>query len=494
MIMKNNIKVFIAAFLLGSVSCSDSYFDINTPSNTATLEQLGMKDLIAPVIHSTMEGQRSAELTFGNYAQNFVSQGGGAAAQTTASGLWSQIYLYVLPNLKAIKEKAAQENAIHIIGIADVLTAINLGIATDTWDNIPYEFATNGPSENFPSFNTQEEIYKLIFSLLDNAISSLESSDTSGFTLGNSDLIYKGDSQKWLRAAYTIKARFQLRLVTKGVLNPTEVLSTISNGFNSSSDDFDMFYDEKNINPYYSAEVLARNTGNSHNDIASQLVSFMNGDLYPFSSPSLSTDPRLPLYAQNGGANSWKGFVSGSQGVAPDGSAANAQFATDGFYTSIDSPLPYISFAEAMFIKAEASFLANGGDENSLGATEATYSAYLLGIQASMDRYGLSGSDYLSDASISVGAPNLMLHHIMKEKYIHNFLNPETFTDFRRYDFSPKVFKGLQIRLEDAASESEFAGQWFLRAEYPASELSRNEANVLANQKTPVDPVWWDSK
>ena len=60
---------------------------------------------MAPVIHSTMEGQRSAELSFGNYVQNFVGTGGGAAGQTTASGLWTQVYLYILPNLTYSKKK-----------------------------------------------------------------------------------------------------------------------------------------------------------------------------------------------------------------------------------------------------------------------------------------------------------------------------------------------------------------------------------------------------
>ena len=75
--MKNNIiKTGILSLLLvAQVSCSDDYFDVNTPSNTATLEELRMQDLMAPVIHSTMEGQRSAELAFGNYVQNFVSTG-----------------------------------------------------------------------------------------------------------------------------------------------------------------------------------------------------------------------------------------------------------------------------------------------------------------------------------------------------------------------------------------------------------------------------------
>ncbi len=93
---------------------------------------------------------------------------------------------------------------------------------------------------------------------------------------------------------------------------------------------------------------------------------------------------------------------------------------------------------------------------------------------------------------MDVGEGALMLHHIMKEKYIHNFLNPETFVDYRRYDFSDQVFTGLEIRKEADGVDSEFAGQWFRRAIYPTTELNRNEANVLANQKEPVVPVWWD--
>ena len=46
--MKNNIiKTGILSLLLvAQVSCSDDYFDVNTPSNTATLEELRMQDLM----------------------------------------------------------------------------------------------------------------------------------------------------------------------------------------------------------------------------------------------------------------------------------------------------------------------------------------------------------------------------------------------------------------------------------------------------------------
>lgn len=490
--MKTYIKRTIALIMIVALSaCSEDYFDVNRPSNTASLDQLRMNDLIAPVIHSTMEGQYSAEQAFGNYTQYFVGQGGTAVGLTEASGLWSQVYLYILPNIMSIKEKATAEGAIHINAVADILTAINIGIATDTWDNIPYSEASQSPENNFPGFDTQETIYNEVFALLDNAIAALQQTDDSGFTLGSEDLIYDGDMDKWLRAAYTVKARYQLHLVNKGVITPAEVISTIVNGFTSNDDDFQMFYDEKNINPWYSQEILARNTGNFHNDICKQFVSSMNGDYFPFAS-SLEIDPRLSVFATNEGAAEWKGFVSGGEGLAPDGTPANTLFIENGYYTSIDSPLVLITYGEAMFIKAEAEFLANGGTPASTGSTASAYESYLAGIQASMDKFGVDGSAYLADASISVGAGNLMLQHIMKEKYIHNFLNPETFVDFRRYDFSDDVFKGLEIREEGDDPDPEFSGQWFRRADYPSSEANRNSANVEANRQSVLTPVWWD--
>ena len=480
--------------ILSFGSCGEDYFDVNTPSGTAEEDQIGVSDLFAPVLLRTVEGQFSAELTFGNYTQYFVGQGGSAAGETTASGLWRNIYLNVLPNTKIIKEKALSVDATHYAAVADIITALNLGIAADTWDNVPFKNATEGQENTSPTFDSQEAVYDKIFSLLDSAINALQAPDTSNLTLGNEDLIYGGDTSKWLRAAYTLKARYQLHLVNTDKVTPDEVLNSIANGYTSNDDDFQLFYNNRTINPWYSQEIVARSTGNFNNDLSSQIVSSMNGNFYPFQSGQLQIDPRLPRFARtDDGSSEWKGYVSGSDGLSPDGTPGNVDFVEGGFYTSADSPLVIITYAEALFIKAESAFLANGGNTTSTGTTQTAYDAYMMGIAASMDKYGVDGSAYLTDGAIDVGADNLMLNHIMKEKYIHNFLNPESFVDYRRYDFSDNVFKGLTTPLEVNAS-GDFEGEFFRRATYPSSELNRNRASVEANQETPLTPVWWDAQ
>jgi hypothetical protein len=112
------------------------------------------------------------------------------------------------------------------------------------------------------------------------------------------------------------------------------------------------------------------------------------------------------------------------------------------------------------------------------------------GITANMNKLGANGTDYLADPTIDVGEAALKLEHIMKEKYIANFLNPETFVDMRRYDFSTDVYKDLSLPEDNATSE--YPGEWFLRAVYPSSEESRNPDNVNAHKQAPTAPVWWD--
>ncbi len=487
------INVVIVILLVSFSGCSEGYYDVNTPSGTTTSAQLGMSDLMGPVIYHTIQAQYNAERVLGNYSQQFTGRGGGAAGATSMAGTWSQIYLYVLPNLKTILTKAEENNATHIAAVAKILTAINIGLAADSWDNIPYSEASQGTENPKPAFDTQQSIYNEIDMLLSDAITLLEAPDTSGFSIGG-DLIYDGDASNWLKAAYTLKARYQLHLVEQnGMAAATAALASLANGFTSNSDDFQMNYTTKNINPWYSREILAAATSNDHDKIGDQLVNYMNGTSYPYT--TIAIDPRLPIYATNGGAitDPWLGYESGADGLSSNGSSANTNFADGGFYTNQEAPIVIISYAEAMFIKAEAEFIVNGGNETSVGTNNNAYTSYLEGITASMNKLGVSATDmnaYLTDTSIDMGVTNIMLQHIMKEKYIANFLNPEVFSDLRRYDFSTNVFKDLSLPVDNAIGE--YPGQWLVRAQYPVSEETRNPENVLANKKEPTVKVWWD--
>lgn len=494
--MKNIFKTIAFVMLIAfTTGCSKDYFDVNTPTGSVSESQLSMNDLLGPVIFHTVNAQYWAERSFGNYDQNFTGNGGSAAGATSIASTWSRVYLYALPNLKVIRKKAQALNAKHFDAVAQILTAINLGIATDSWENIPYSEASQLSANLTPGYDSQESIYQAIFSLLDGAIAELEGPDDSGFKpTSTSDLIYRGNLDKWLKAAYTLKARYKLHLIKRigAVQAATDALAAIDKGFSSNSDDFQMFYTDKIINPWYSREVLAKHTGNDHDNICYRLVSYMDGTSFPFTGGVVAMDPRLPVLAEtNDGSNDYRGYLAGGNGVTGDGvTSANTDFREEGYYTNAAAPIVVISYAEALFIKAEAAFLANGGTTTSAGTTADGYDAYINGIKANMSKLGVSSSDYVADPSIDVGVANLKLQHIMKEKYIANFLNPETYVDLRRYDFSTDVFKDLALPADNDISD--FPGQWLVRAQYPSTEKLRNPDNVNANQKDPTVPVWWE--
>lgn len=497
--MKNRIKnIILIIFIFTLYNCTDEYFDVNTPSGSATEDQLRMADLIGPSTFNTFIAQYWAERSLGNYSQYITGQGGGAIGQTTLSSTWSTIYLGAFPDLNVIIKKAEEKNATHFKAVANILIAVNLGLLTDSWDNVPYSEATQFEDNLKPAFDLQQDIYLEIDSLLDSAISALNNPDNSGFSIVN-DMIYNGNKDQWLRAAYTLKARYQMHLIEhNGVAAATAALASLANGFTSNSDDFEMKYPGDIQNPWYLREIKARDTGNNHDKIGDQFVNYMNGNIYAL--PTVGIDPRLSeivvrldavaLDVPSSPTDPWRGFVNGGDGLSSDGGNGNANFAVDGFYTNSQSPIIIITYAEAQFLKAEAEFIVAGGNTTSVGSNANAYAAYMAGIQANMDKLSVSGGGYMAEPSIDVGTANLMLHHIMKEKYIANFLNPETFVDFRRYNFSSDVFKDLALPVDNA--DGEFPGEWLVRAQYPSSEAVRNPINVNANKQRPTIKVWWD--
>ena len=497
--MKNIIKNSIYILLILSLfNCSDEYFDINTPSGAAGEEQLKMADLIGPATKNTFLAQYYASRSLSNYSQYITGIGGGATGMTSLSGTWSTIYLGSLPDLNVIIAKSEEKNAIHFGAVAKILKVVNLGILTDNYDNIPYSEAAQFGSNLQPAFDSQMDIYATIDILLNEAISALSSTDTSGQTILN-DMIYGGDTDKWLRLAYTLKARYKMHLIERnGVSMASDALASLVNGFSGNGDDFKMSYTGGDLNPWFVREISARATGNNHDKVGDQLVSYMDGTSYPFA--TVSEDPRLDaLFVRLSSVapdvlspvtDPWRGFVSGGDGLSSDGMDGNVNFKNGGFYSNSGTPIEIITNAEALFLKAEAAFLANGGTSTSVGSNAVAYTAYLDGITASMSKIGVDGSAYLADASIAVGEAGLMLHHIMKEKYIANFLNSETFVDLRRYNFSTDVFKDLALPADNA--DGEYPGQWLIRTSYPSSESIRNPNNVNANKKEPTEPVWWD--
>jgi hypothetical protein len=178
----------------------------------------------------------------------------------------------------------------------------------------------------------------------------------------------------------------------------------------------------------------------------------------------------------------------------PNGSGATgntADLSSNTYFAKTNAPLLIGTYAEQKLMEAEARFLANGGTATSKGSTQAAYDAYLAGINASMQKLGVAGansSPYVSNPLVAIGAANLTLEHIMREKQVVLYLNPEAWVDTRRYDYNPALFKGMALPVNQ---DPLLAGQYIRRSGFPLDEVNRNP-NVQEAIKPLNTKTWWD--
>ncbi|QYS91426.1 SusD/RagB family nutrient-binding outer membrane lipoprotein [Flavobacterium covae] len=89
-------------------------------------------------------------------------------------------------------------------GVTKILMAYKYGYLTTLYGDIPITESLNDNNTK-PKYDSQEDVYKHIQTLLADGISDLDSNNTLDL---KSDFIYNGDITKWKAAAYLLSARF----------------------------------------------------------------------------------------------------------------------------------------------------------------------------------------------------------------------------------------------------------------------------------------------
>jgi hypothetical protein len=309
--------------------------------------------------------------------------------------------------------------------------------------------------------------------LLNESIVNLQRTDATTKLDPASDLIHQGSREAWLKTAYGIQARFLNKISKKASYNPASVLAAVEKSYSASTDDAGMAVFSGN-NPW--AQLAVNNAGNLLGGwLSDNFVNHLNGVKYGV------VDPRIAKITDKTIAGTYVGTRNGAGNA---GLAANTVH--DEVYISLNSPLTtrtspvyVLNFDELKFIEAEAAFRSGGA-----GLARA-YTAYLSGIRANMDRLEVSAAErdvYINQPSVSVGAANLTLDLIFKEKYAATYLSAEAWNDVRRYDYQYKDFR---------MPEGAVISNYIRRVAYPTGERSKNGSNVPA--EVPLDtPLWWD--
>jgi len=448
-------------FVLGGCS---GFLDVNSDPTRVSEADINVDVLLPTVI----EGTSGAHFSEGYYASKVTHQMDGITSgyyeKFTMSGAWSTIYLKNLNNLEVLIKKANEEESPYYAGAAKVLKALNLGLLTDGWENVPYTDALQGSNNVAPTYDNQEFIYSEIQSILDGAIVDLSAKENFR-GIGKDDFSYGGNIEKWLKLAHSLKARYMVHLSNKSGMDWNAVLNEVALGLTSNDDDFQLKYTTDVANPWYSS-VSKKITESIYTlTYGAYFIDNLSGTNYGVQDPRL-----LTLVNKTDTTDGFHGMASYDE----EATSYNVLPTVETFYMGAESPLIMMSYSELKFIEAEAALKA--GDD------ARAQTAYEEAVAANMDKLGVTMGSYLNDAGIGT----VSLQNIMTQKYVTLIFNPEAWNDMRRYNFSGDVFKNFVVPEYNGRTEP---GQ---RAVYPSTESSRNSANYTKNLKDFTVKMWKD--
>jgi len=446
--MKIKSLAILAVAAVGFTACSDAWLeeyklDQNRPSDVSMevllpsaqasygMTQGDVLPRLTSIFMQQMTGTDRQSLAHNRYAQ--IGEG-------DFNTPWNNSYAGGLYDLKLIQEKAAEANAPAYEGVAQIMTAMYLGILTDHFGDIPYSDALQGADKLKAEYDSQQDIYATIFSLLaDGKANLLEPSDVMP---GGDDLIHGGDLAAWAATADGLRARYLNHLSKTSQYNAADVVSACDDAINGGVYCTIGFEAALNQNPWYQFTVIDR---------AGYISQF--GTMYDMM--EASSDPRLTLYR-------------------------SADSLTMPVLGGATSPLPIVTPFEIMFVKAEAQLA--GGDATSARATlEAA-------IESNMTWLGVDAADIATYVGALSTTTDLEL--IMNEKYVAMFSTGESWTDWRRTGFPA-------LSAPDGANLSGMPR----RMPYPEGEYLYNADNVpfpitsSPDVKFGVDAsqrLWWD--
>ncbi|HVI43567.1 MAG TPA: SusD/RagB family nutrient-binding outer membrane lipoprotein [Chitinophaga sp.] len=462
---------------LSFAACSDDVMDrINENRNDP--KDVTAVNLIATVTTETAAGTVGTDIAWyasvfiehnaGTYNQMFQADDRTGLNSSSLNNAWTAVYdnLMTLNDIirKCSPGGTEPENK-ATLGIAQVLTAYNLAITTDMWGQVPFKEALKGMANFQPVYDKQQDNYqKVILPMLDNAITNLTQETPSGIiaSLGKTDLIYKGSTDNWIKAAWSLKARYYLHLSNVVPDAADKALDCISKGFESAESEFLFNAYQRTAtgeNPWY--QFFA---DRQYLSVSKTLYDLMDA----------RKDPRMKAYFQPLSNGKIVPAPNGASEQTQTGYSVSLLSTTDNAAAQI-APTPLMTYHELKFVEAELK--AKKGQDFK--------PALLDAIRASFAYYKVSGADdyYTSQVLPLLGTtPADNLKEVLTQKYIsfYEAESIEAYNDYRRTRV-PQLHN----------PNNNLAVYGFVeRFPYPLSETSANSKNV-PKVNFFKDKIWW---
>ncbi len=421
--MKNTIykTIALALFFTGFNSCKkgdDLYVSPNAPliatpaSMLSAIEVGTFSSLESGAVRIASIFMQNNSGVYGQAVQPEQYQ----PIESDMDNYWNTIYPTML-NCKLLGDNFGAVDP-NYRGIGRVLMAMNLGLATDMWGDVPYAEAFQGASGNLtPHYDPQQTILSDIQTLLDGAIVDLANTTNNVVPAGD-DFIFKGNTAAWAKVAHTLKARYLMRLSKKSTFNASTIITELNLGIAGNADNC------------YAVHGSAASATNQWTSFLNNRTGYVVASQTLIDSMGNMADPRTPCYFDttgmgniavgnvlgnyNSGVSNWGPYLGGFDNTGTNGPGSGA--------TNQAKSIVLVSYAEALFLKAEAeSRLSNPAAVADLNAA----------ITASISE--VTGTPFSGTLPVIYSAANTSVHTIILEKWKAMFADPvESYSDYRR--------------------------------------------------------------
>ena len=305
---------------------------------------------------------------------------------------------------------------------------------SQVFGDIPFSEALKAEEGVYmPAYDSQESIYKAVLDSLKSA--SLALSQNTDAIRG--DIIYEGDKLKWRKLINSYSLRVLMSLSKKTANSNLDIINRfkeiVENPeqfplFESNADNAALVYVDiqNNRYPLFNSNSL-QTAYYMEQSFVERLQNLKDPRLFVFADkkPNASDASEEDFTAYGGLYGSAPLSENGAKAVSGEASRINPRY----YNSPTNEPSLLMGYAELQFTLAEAA--ARGW----INTPADTY--YKAGIEASMDFYGITGTqNYLTSAAIQLRNPT-DVETIITQKHIALFLNTgwQGFYDQRRTGF-----------------------------------------------------------
>ena len=469
-------KLFIIPALLGAMfltSCED-FLNVNTtkdsPITTSVDQVLPVACFYASQIcydHAEYGVYLSQALTTSGKSQSgsYPYSQGWEFLGVNRHPMWRRHFYDLGANIKKMNEIAEENGNRNAILIGRTVMLASTLFTTDAFGDMPRSEVYQSAA---PKYDSQQEVYEWMFAEAEELIRLYNdptwvNCPTNIPITEKMDRIYAGDMKKWEMYCRAIQARLWLRKLPNWDNTPAtcqKIIEMVDHVLNDANWQEPRYYypggvTESNC-PWGPFAPKINSWESRDNRLASSIPTtfFLHGilggiDKNFIANRGYALDPRAAkIFEQRSSEKGAMLHLESNIGMDQSKKLINypdlyASTTLTNPYTQNTGYIALITQEELMFIKAEAQYWA--------GDNQGAYNTTMEATKFNMERYGMPEAQVTNgslgtnlknqyrrffDIKFKTIQDNFTIADIMQQKYVAMYLQPEQWTDMRRYNYS----------------------------------------------------------